>query len=79
MSAQIKATELIKAWESRDYESLGQMMNALQALIGDALKNQDRDTRQACADALAELCADEGGGKPGPTAIINTCINVEAV
>ena len=78
MSAQIKATELIKAWESRDYESLGQMMNALQALIGDALKNQDRDTRQACADSIAEIGADSSNRADWNSAI-KACINVDAV
>jgi hypothetical protein len=44
-----------------------------------ALKEQDRDTRHACADAVTKLRGQMGEGGDPFTAAGNACMNVRAV
>jgi alpha-D-ribose 1-methylphosphonate 5-triphosphate synthase subunit PhnG len=80
MTVDEKALALIEKWETGEYiGGAVQKKAALQVAIIDALREQDRDTRHACADAVTKLRGQMGEGGDPFTAAGNACMNVKAV
>lgn len=83
-TADTKALELIETWlASPCAHGVPQMTAILQCLIANALKEQDRDTRHKCAEAVMncrEVCETPNGeGAISPDDAHAACINVKSV
>jgi len=56
------ALELINEWENEDYNSEGQKKAVLQCVLVSAFKNQEKDIKSKCVDAL-KSCENVGTDK----------------
>ncbi len=72
------ALNVIREWEAGGYGSDSLEEAELQCLIISALKEQDRNTRHACAE-VALLCPEDMSTSDMKTTIHRNCINAIAV
>jgi hypothetical protein len=84
MTVEERAKALIEKWEAGTYYGGAvQKRAALQVAIIDALKEQDRDTRHACSEAVN--CLPSSYEAPTGTDLVDkddvraACVNVKAV
>jgi hypothetical protein len=73
-SAEDKARDFVSALPL----SVAVVRKEVEALTVRLLKEQDRDTRHACADAVTKLRGQMGEGGDPFTAAGNACMNVKA-
>lgn len=76
-----RSLKVLTDWNSREYNCESQKQASLQVLINDALKEQNRLTRHACAEAVLEL-QDAYGGYPDRASIneiSGACMNVKTL
>ena len=69
-----RSLKVLTDWNSKEYNCEGQKAASLQCLINDALIEQDKLTRHACAEAVLFL-----PDRATINEIHSACINVKAV
>ena len=76
-----RSLKVLTDWNSKKYNCESQKQASLQVLINEALEEQDKLTRHACAEAVLAL-QDAYGGYPDRASIneiSSACMNVKAL
>ena len=79
MDVYSRALNVITEWREREYSCESQKTAWLQKLIITAIKEQDRDTRHACAEAVLKCNRDMSDECIWLDEAHDACINVDAV
>ncbi len=79
MNVDERALRVLTEWNGQKYQNEGQKAASLQCLIISALREQDRDTRHACAEAITNCEAVESDNRVRRDEAMGACINVKAV
>lgn len=74
-----RSLKVLTDWNNGDYKCECQREASLQCFINDALIEQDRITRAACADAVARLDPGPDGLNISRAVAHRACIDVKAV